>query len=201
MPTEAPPVAPLDIQDTPLEGVRILRPQIWKDARGSFFESWQKPRFDAHGHAAPFVQDNVVTSGRGVLRGLHYQFPRAQLKFISVHHGAVFDVAVDVRAGSPTFGKWFGLELSAENHAQLWIEPGFAHGYQVLSDTAVVSYKCTEVYVPSDDRTLLWSDPQIGIRWPLENPVLSPKDAGARRLAEIPRDQLFVYENRETTNK
>jgi dTDP-4-dehydrorhamnose 3,5-epimerase len=185
----APP--PLQVEPTALAGVKLLRPQAYADARGSFFEAWHRPRFARLGLSADFVQDNVVGSRHQVLRGLHFQYPRAQLKLVSVLHGEVFDVVVDIRRGSATYGQWHGWNLSAENHLQLWIEPGFAHGYQVLSEYAVVNYKCTHVYEPADDRTVNWADPLIGINWPLPNPILSAKDQAARNLAEFPDHELF----------
>lgn len=174
-----------------MAGVKLLRPKAYLDARGSFFEAWHKPRFEEHGLAADFVQDNVVASGRGVLRGLHFQYPKAQLKLVSVLQGEVFDVVVDLRRKSPTYRRWCAFRLSSENHWQLWIEPGFAHGYQVLSESAVLSYKCSQVYDPAADRTLFWADPAIGIDWPLPDPKLSSKDSSARRLAEFSDAELF----------
>lgn len=182
----------LNSEPPPFAGITILRPPRYPDARGAFFEAWQKPRFEAQGLTAEFVQDNVVTSRRGVLRGLHFQYPRAQLKLVTVLHGEVYDVVVDIRRGSPTYGRWFGLHLSADNGLQLWIEPGFAHGYQVLSGMAVLSYKCSHIYEPDDDRTVYWADPCIEIRWPLPDPLLSAKDASARRLAEFADNEIFA---------
>ncbi len=186
----------MQVQASPLAEVRVLRPRSYEDARGSFFEAWHRPRFEDLGLVAEFVQDNVVTSHRAVVRGLHFQAPRSQLKLVSVLHGEVFDVVVDIRRGSPTYGQWYGLALSAANRIQFWIEPGFAHGYQVLSDSAVVSYKCTHIYEPTDDRTVFWADPAIGITWPLgDDAILSTKDVAARRLAELLDNQLFSYQS------
>ncbi len=179
------------VEPSPLAGVRVVHPPAFPDARGWFFEAWHQPRFGQHGLEANFVQDNVVTSHRNVLRGLHFQYPRAQVKLVSVLHGEVFDVVVDIRRGSPTYRQWFSVNLSALNHLQLWIEPGFAHGYQVLSESAVISYKCSHVYEPADDRTIHWADPALGIAWPVPDPLLSEKDAKARRLADFPPNEFF----------
>ncbi len=184
--------SPLLLESTPLPGATLLKPRIYPDNRGYFLEAWHKFRYEQLGLRADFVQDNIVTSHHRVLRGLHYQYPRAQVKLVTVLHGAVFDVVVDIRRNSPTFGQWFGVELSARNCWQLWIEPGFAHGYQVISDQAVISYKCSHVYEPADDRTLLFRDPAIGITWPLGNPILSDKDDRAKPLAEFQANEIFT---------
>jgi dTDP-4-dehydrorhamnose 3,5-epimerase len=180
---------PYFVTQTPLEGVLVLEPKVFGDARGFFFESFNARDFEqATGFKGIFVQDNHSKSAKGVLRGLHYQTQHAQGKLVRVVQGAVFDVAVDIRQGSPTFGKWFGLELSAENKKQLWIPAGLAHGFLVTSDSAEFLYKTTDYYHPEFERSLLWSDPAIGIDWPLhvldEAPLLAGKDAQARTLKE-----------------
>ena len=178
----------MKITPTALPGVLLLEPKVHGDSRGFFLESWNRQAFDAAvGYEVHFVQDNHSRSARGVLRGLHYQLPpHAQGKLVRVVQGAVFDVAVDVRRGSPTFGRWEGIELSAENHRQLWIPPGFAHGFLVLSETADFLYKTTGYYVPASERAIRWDDPHIGIEWPLSgtSPILSAKDSAAASLAE-----------------
>jgi dTDP-4-dehydrorhamnose 3,5-epimerase len=177
-----------------LPEVLVFFPRAFEDARGRFLEVYSAERYAAAGLDARFVQDNVSYSHGGVLRGLHLQHPRGQGKLVSVVEGAVFDVAVDVRRGSPTFGRWAGYTLSAENAAQLWIPPGFAHGFVVTTERAVVTYKCTDVYVPSAERAIRWDDPAIGIDWPIREPVLSPKDATAPPLASMGEDALPRWE-------
>ncbi|PJJ96383.1 dTDP-4-dehydrorhamnose 3,5-epimerase [Lysobacteraceae bacterium NML91-0213] len=181
------------IEPTALPGCAIIEPVVWGDARGVFFEAWNAERFGAHGLPTRFVQSNVSSSTQGVLRGLHYQWPRPQGKLVSVLEGEVFDVAVDIRRGSPHFGRWAGVVLSAENRRQLWIPEGFAHGFAVLSEHAVFSYLCTDVYVKEADAGVRWDDPDIGIDWPIASPVLSDKDAAAPRLAEVAEDRLPAY--------
>jgi len=183
----------MNVLETPLPGVLIVEPRVFGDDRGFFLESWQHDRYRAAGIGLPFVQDNFSRSARGTLRGLHYQLRHPQGKLVSVSRGAVFDVAVDARVGSPTFGQWFGLELSEQNHRQLWIPPGFAHGFLALSEVADFSYKCTDYYAPDDDNSLLWNDPDLAIAWPLDGvvPNLSRKDAAGKPLkdATLPRFQ------------
>lgn len=175
----------MTVSETRLSGVLLLEPRVFEDERGSFFESWSEERYRQVGIPGPFVQDNVSMSHRNVLRGLHYQeSPRAQGKLVSVLQGRVFDVAVDLRSGSPTFGGWVGFELCSDRRGQLYLPPGCAHGFAVLSETAVFSYKCTDYYSPEHERSLRWNDPDIGIEWPLRRPVVSPKDAAAPRLRE-----------------
>lgn len=179
---------------TPIPGLLIITPQVFGDQRGFFMESWNRRRYhetilELAGY--DFVQDNFSLSRRGILRGLHFQNPAAQGKLVSVLEGEVFDVAVDIRRGSRTFGQWHGLNLSAENHLQFFIPPGFAHGFAVLSETALFHYKCTEYYSPKDEKAIRWDDPEIGIQWPLKDPILSPRDAAAPLLRDIPPDQLF----------
>ena len=170
---------------TAIEGVVLIEPRVFRDPRGCFHEVWHGARYEAAGLPGLFVQDNVSWSRRNVLRGLHVQHPHSQGKLVHVLDGEVFDVAVDVRKGSPTFGRWFGCRLSADNGHQVYIAPGLAHGFCVLSASAVVSYKCTEYYHPEAELTIAWNDPEIGIEWPVDEPVLSAKDAGAQRLAEL----------------
>jgi dTDP-4-dehydrorhamnose 3,5-epimerase len=175
-----------------LQGLLILEPKVFGDPRGYFMETWNQRRYTEAGFPANFVQDNLSFSGRGTLRGLHFQNPSPQSKLVSVLAGEVFDVAVDLRRSSPTFGKWHGLELSGENKRQFYIPAGFAHGFLVLSETALFHYKCTEFYSPKDEVTLLWNDPDMGIKWPLSQPNLSEKDMKGLRLREAPPEKLFV---------
>jgi dTDP-4-dehydrorhamnose 3,5-epimerase len=177
---------------TRIPGVVLVEPPVFADERGYFTESWNHERYAAAGVPARFVQDNLSFSRRHVLRGLHFQNPRAQGKLVSVLQGAVFDVAVDLRQGSPTFGKWVGAELSEENRLQMYVPEGFAHGFVVTSDTALFSYKCTDVYVPACERSLRWDDPDVGVRWPVAAPVLSPKDAAAPLLRDLPDEAFFA---------
>jgi len=164
---------------TPIEGLVVLEPRVFGDERGFFMESYNERRFQELTGAAPtFVQDNHSRSAQGVLRGLHYQVEQAQGKLVRVVQGAVFDVAVDLRRASPTFGRWFGVELSADNKRQLWVPPGFAHGFLVLSESADFLYKTTDYYAPQHERCVAWDDASIGVEWPLggREPVLSAKD-------------------------
>ncbi|HVZ46141.1 MAG TPA: dTDP-4-dehydrorhamnose 3,5-epimerase [Ramlibacter sp.] len=176
----------MQVHATRLPGVVILEPKVFGDARGFFMESFNQQAFDAAvGNTHRFVQDNHSRSARGVLRGMHYQIRQPQGKLVRVASGRVFDVAVDMRRSSPTFGQWAGVELSAENHRQLWVPPGFAHGFLVLSEWADFLYKTTDYYAPQHERALAWDDPHVGIAWPLEElataPVLSQKDQAAPR--------------------
>lgn len=179
----------MNIHKTPLDGVLVLEPKVFGDARGFFMESFNQQVFEAAvGHAVHFVQDNHSRSAKGVLRGLHYQHaPHAQGKLVRVVAGAVFDVAVDIRPGSATFGQWFGAELSADNHRQMWIPPGLAHGFLVLTDTADFLYKTTDYYAPQAEGAVRWNDPDVGITWPDLGmaPVLSGKDAAAPWLKDL----------------
>jgi dTDP-4-dehydrorhamnose 3,5-epimerase len=170
----------MQIIDTALTDVKILRPEVFGDSRGFFMETFRDSEFREKVADAAFVQDNHSRSGQGVLRGLHYQIRQPQGKLVRVIAGEVFDVAVDIRKGSPEFGRWTGAVLSAENKDMLWVPPGFAHGFYVMSGQAEFVYKCTEYYAPAHERVILWNDPAIGIDWPLPDgrlPVLSPKDA------------------------
>jgi len=169
---------------TDLPGVLIVEPEVFEDDRGFFFETQHRDKFAAAGIDATFVQDNHSHSVKGAVRGLHYQEPRAQGKLIRVVNGEVFDVAVDIRRGAPTFGRWIGVALSSANRRQLWVPPGFAHGLCVLSDEADVIYKVTDVYSPENDHAIAWNDPAIGIDWPVTEPRLSKRDAEAPSLAD-----------------
>jgi dTDP-4-dehydrorhamnose 3,5-epimerase len=176
----------MKLTPTSLAEVVLIEPEVFEDARGFFLESWHARKFAAAGIDAAFVQDNHSASSRWVLRGLHYQLRRPQGKLLRVVQGEVFDVAVDVRRSSPTFGRWVGTRLSAGDRRMLWVPPGFAHGFLVLSERAEFLYKCTEFYDPADERALLWSDPAVGIAWPLPphvDPIISTKDRVAPRLA------------------
>jgi dTDP-4-dehydrorhamnose 3,5-epimerase len=174
-------VRPLD----ELPDLVLFEPSVFHDARGRFAELHNAERYRLAGLHATFVQDNVSYSHRHVLRGMHFQHPHGQGKLVSVLHGEIFDVAVDVRMGSPTFGRWAGITLSAEHLRQLWIPSGFAHGFVVTGDHATVMYKATEAYLPAAERTVRWNDPALGIRWPVESPALAPRDASAPALADI----------------
>jgi dTDP-4-dehydrorhamnose 3,5-epimerase len=170
---------------TRLPEVLLIEPKVFGDSRGFFFESWNAREFERAGVSARFVQDNHSRSAKGVLRGLHFQVRQPQGKLIRVIAGEIFDVAVDIRRGSPTFGKWEGARLSAESKAMLWVPIGFAHGFCVLSDFAEVLYKATEFYAPEHERCILWNDPEIGIEWPLSGaPLLSAKDAAGLPLRD-----------------
>ena len=179
---------------TALPEVLLFEPKVFGDDRGFFFESWNRAAFAEHGLSPVFVQGNVSSSVRGVLRGLHYQWPNPQGKYVSVLEGEVWDVAVDIRRGSPTFGKWTAVLLSADNKRHFWIPEGFAHGFVALSEHALFTYLCTATYDPAADANVRWDDPAIGIDWPVAEPLLSPKDAVAPLLADIPLDRLPVYE-------
>lgn len=178
---------------TALTEIVIVEPKVFGDERGYFFETWHSARYGAAGLPSAFVQDNLSYSLRGVLRGLHFQNPYAQGKLLSVLQGEVFDVAVDIRRGSPTFARWVGVTLSAENRRQLYVPEGFAHGFCVRSDAALLQYKCTELYQPNAENSLRWDDPQFGIAWPVEQPILSEKDRRAPLLGEIDPEKLPVY--------
>jgi dTDP-4-dehydrorhamnose 3,5-epimerase len=173
---------------TDIPGVIVIEPAVYQDERGFFMETWQVDKFREAGLDRTFVQDNHSGSARNALRGLHYQLGRPQGKLVRVVAGEIFDVAVDLRRSSPTFGRWTGLTLSAENRLQLWVPEGFAHGYYVVSEWAEVIYKCTDVYLPAEERTLRWDDPDIGIAWPLgaEPPILSAKDAKGLAFTAAP---------------
>lgn len=175
---------------TALSDVVLIEPTVYSDQRGFFFEMWQQARYAELGLPHEFVQDNISRSSRGILRGLHVQEPFGQGKLIQVIEGEVFDVAVDVRVGSPTFGESICERIAADNRYQLYVPPGFAHGFYVVSDFALFMYKCTDFYRPEAELSIAWNDPELAIEWPVVDPVLSKKDAAAPRLAQIPRDRL-----------
>lgn len=177
---------------TELAGVLIIEPKVFSDNRGYFFESFQAERYLQHGIPGHFVQDNFSHSVKNTLRGLHYQLKHPQGKLISVSYGSVLDVIVDIRLSSPTFGESLCIELNAESPKQVYIPPGMAHGFFVLSDTVGFCYKCTDYYHPQDERGILWNDPDLKIGWPADEPILSPKDKEYPRLKDVPKDQLFI---------
>ncbi|HVI57416.1 MAG TPA: dTDP-4-dehydrorhamnose 3,5-epimerase [Luteimonas sp.] len=179
---------------TGLPGCVVIEPQVFGDERGQFYESFNLDKLAAHGLAPAFVQGNVSTSVRGVLRGLHYQWPRPQGKYVSVLEGEVWDVAVDIRRGSPTFGKWEAVLLSAANRRHFWIPEGYAHGFAVLSERATFTYLCTQTYDRDADAGIRWDDPALAIDWPVAEPILSAKDARAPLLADVPAERLPVFE-------
>lgn len=181
------------IKGTKLAGVRVIEPQIFADARGHFLEIYQNQRYVTQSITDHFVQDNLSFSTKDVLRGLHYQLRQPQAKLVLVLDGRIFDVAVDIRLGSPSFGKWFGVVLSSEDYRQVFIPQGFAHGFCVLSETARVLYKCTDYHAPADERGLVWNDETLAIEWPVRAPVLSPKDAAYPSLKEISPDDLPLF--------
>ncbi|MFC1762495.1 dTDP-4-dehydrorhamnose 3,5-epimerase [Planctomycetota bacterium] len=185
----------MKITEAPLPGVLHIEPRVFDDARGFFLETWSRARYREAGIKQEFVQDNLSYSSRGTLRGLHYQYPRGQGKLVQVYTGEVFDVAVDIRSDSPTFGQWFGKILTAEKRNQLYVPPGFAHGFYVLSEAVLFGYKCTDYYSRATEGGVQWNDPAIGISWPLQGePILSAKDVVHGPLAQIPRDQLPTME-------
>ena len=176
----------MNVIKTKLDDCVIIEPKVFGDERGFFLETFQAERYASEaGITSPFVQDNHSRSSKSVLRGLHFQKTKPQGKLVRVVRGQVYDVAVDIRNGSPTYGQWEGLILSEENKTQLWVPPGFAHGFVVLSDTADFEYKCTDYYDPSDEGSILWNDSDLDIPWPIDNPILSNKDASADRLADL----------------
>lgn len=181
----------MQITTSALHGLMIIQPKIFQDNRGYFYEVFQQKRYEEMGIPA-FVQDNFSRSTRNVLRGLHYQLPNPQGKLVYVTRGSVWDVAVDIRKSSPTFGQWFGITLSDENHTQLYIPPGFAHGFCVLSDEADFHYKCTDYYTPGAEQGIAWNDTTLNIPWPVQHPVLSPKDEIFPFLHEHTHEKLFA---------
>lgn len=185
----------MNVVPTLIPGVMLIEPRVFRDDRGYFLETFSASKYGPSGLPTEFAQDNMSCSSPGVLRGLHYQFPTAQGKLVGVAKGEVYDVAVDIRVGSPTFGRWVGARLSAENARQLYIPEGFAHGFQVLRDEpAIFSYKCTNGYDPAGQCSILWNDPDLAIEWPGGSPLLSPKDAEAPRLREVPESRLPRFE-------
>ncbi|MEM9243617.1 MAG: dTDP-4-dehydrorhamnose 3,5-epimerase [Pseudomonadota bacterium] len=195
----------MKVSDTKIPGVKLIQPDVYGDERGYFYESFQQQRYHDHGIEAVFIQDNQSYSRRGVLRGLHHQKQYTQGKLVSAMSGQIFDVVVDIRHGSPTFGQWLSVILTGEQHNQLYVPPGLAHGFLVMSETAHFAYKCTDYYHPESEMSIQWHDPDIGIAWPLENiaPVVSAKDNNACRLRDIPIADLPVYsycENKPKTS-
>lgn len=184
----------MNVIETKIPGVLIIEPKVFGDARGFFKETWQKERYEDIGITGEFIQDNLSFSTQGVLRGLHYQHPHEQGKLVSVVMGEVFDVAIDIRVGSPTLGQWVGVTLSEENHRQFWVPPGFAHGFCVLSENAYFTYKCNDAYTPSAEGGIMWNDPDIAIDWPIKDAVLSDKDQIYTRLKDVSKDRLPKYE-------
>ena len=184
----------MKIIDTNLEGVLIIETAVFEDSRGFFMETYHKQRYRDSGIDPPFVQDNLSSSVRGTLRGLHYQHPHAQAKLVQVILGEIFDVVVDIRKGSPTFGQWNGVNLSDKNKRQLFIPKGFAHGFCVLSEMAYFSYKCTGFYNPYDEGGIKWADPDLDIKWPVKDPILSHKDKQYPCLKDIPSERLPLYD-------
>ena len=180
----------MKVTETKLPGVVIVEPDVYGDERGFFLETWSQKRYAEAGLPKTFVQDNMSYSHKGILRGLHLQHPHGQGKLVHVVAGEVFDVAVDVRVGSPTFGQWDGVLLSAENHKQIYIPPGFAHGFCVTSDSALFAYKCTELYKREAELGIAYNDPDIGIQWPIDDPRVSAKDSVFAKLADIDTDKL-----------
>ena len=180
----------MNIITTSIEGVLVIEPIVFMDNRGFFMETYNRNRYINAGINTLFVQDNLSYSVRGTVRGLHYQIRRPQAKLIQVITGEIFDVAVDIRPGSPTFGKWTGVHLSDRNRSQLFIPEGFAHGFCVLSETAHFLYKCSHFFAPDDEGGIIWSDPHIGIDWPVEDPIVSEKDKQLQCLAELNPNQL-----------
>lgn len=184
----------MEIIETELPGVLIIVPDVFGDSRGFFLETWNRERYAACGVDEDFIQDNLSLSGSGVVRGLHYQMPQMQAKLVYVIQGEVYDVAVDIRTGSPTFGKWYGVKLSDKNKLQLYLPVGFAHGFSVLSETALFAYKCSDFYNREADSGIAWDDPDLGIDWKVAEPSLSQKDQRLPRLKDVDASRLPVYE-------
>lgn len=183
----------MKVTETSLSGALVIEPRVFGDSRGFFYESYNENAFREAGIDRRFVQSNVSRSSRGVLRGLHYQCPQPQGKLVSVLEGEVYDVAVDIRVGSPTFGRWAAVMLTAENHKHFWIPEGFAHGFCVVSEHATFSYQCTDFYAPAADGGIRWDDPALAIDWPVSDPILSDKDRKAPLLADVPATRLPEY--------
>lgn len=191
----------MQIETTQLPGVLVITPRVFTDPRGFIFESYSQQTFRSHGIETTFVQDNHSKSARGTLRGLHFQLPPvAQVKLVRAIRGAIWDVAVDLRVGSPTFGQWCGVELSAENFRQLYVPIGFAHGFCVLSDVAEVLYKTSNFYSPAHEHGIIWNDPTLGVAWPITEPLLSVRDQRAGALAEYLAGTPFVYDRSDAAH-
>ena len=185
----------MNVRETKLPGVLVLKPDVYSDERGFFLETWNSRRYLEAGVKDSFVQDNISFSKKGVLRGLHFQYPQSQAKLVQVLSGEVMDVAVDIRRDSATFGQWVGEVLSEGNHRQMYIPSGFAHGYFVTSEAAIFSYKCTDFYNPASEGGIIWNDPDININWPVTEPVLSAKDTSFPRLRDIQPEKLPQLES------
>ena len=183
----------MNVHKTELDGVVVIEPNVFNDQRGYFLETYNQKRYQEIGINSNFVQDNLSFSKKGTLRGLHYQYPHDQAKLVQVIQGEVFDVVVDIRRKSPMFGKWIGQYLSDENNLQIFVPEGFAHGFCVLSDTALFHYKCSDFYAPECEGGVLWSDPDVGVDWPLDSPLVSEKDAQFSCLKDIAEDRLPSY--------
>ena len=180
----------MKVESTGIAGLLLITPQTYADARGFFLESFQRERYRDAGIIEDFVQDNHSRSARHVLRGLHFQICRPQAQIVSILRGTVFDVAVDLRRDSATFGRWYGLELSDRKQRQIYMAPGIAHGFCVLSELADLHYKVSQYYDAGDEGSVIWNDPDIGVEWPISDPILAPKDAASPRLRDLPRDRL-----------
>ena len=182
----------LEVVKEPLPGLLVIKPKVFKDKRGFFLETWQKERYKEIGIKEDFVQDNWSRSTKGVLRGLHFQRQHPQGKLVSVRSGKIFDVAVDLRENSKTFGQWYGEEFSDENYLQMYVPPGFAHGFCVLSETADFVYKCTEYYYPNDEGGIIWNDSDLNITWPISDPIVSSKDRHVLTFSEFKKSKSEV---------
>ena len=183
----------MKVSETSLKGVLIVEPDVFGDKRGFFMETYNQKRYWESGIDLIFVQDNLSCSVRWTLRGLHYQHPHAQAKLVQVIEGEIFDVAVDIRRNSPAFGKWTGVRLSDEDRCQVYVPEGFAHGFCVLSETAIIMYKCSDFYAPHSEQGILWRDPDLGIEWPVEDPLVSDKDSKYSFLKDVSSERLPVY--------
>jgi dTDP-4-dehydrorhamnose 3,5-epimerase len=184
------------VTELSLPGLLHIEPVFFGDSRGYFLQTWQAEKYRAAGLSGSFVQDNLSLSKQGTLRGLHYQKPNTQGKLVFVLKGEVWDVAVDLRLGSPTFGKWEAVTLKGQTHNQLYVPPGLAHGFCVLSEEALFTYKCTDFYAPECEHGIIWNDPDLNIPWPVKNPILSSKDGKYPRFREIPESHLFHWETK-----
>jgi dTDP-4-dehydrorhamnose 3,5-epimerase len=190
----------MQVLDTKLPGVLIIEPKVFGDSRGYFYETFQLKRYSDIGLPQTWVQDNLSFSSKGIIRGLHLQNPYPQGKLVSVLKGRVFDVAVDVRLGSPHYGQWVGVILDDENKRQLYIPPGFAHGFAVMTDGTIFSYKCTDYYHPECELSIIYDDSDLGITWPVENPIVSKKDSEGTPFKSLPRDKLIQYQTNARLN-
>lgn len=185
----------MEFESTYIEDVVLIKPEVYEDERGFFLETFRRSYFRDYGLDVEFLQDNMSASAKGTIRGLHYQIKNRQAKLLMVPKGKILDVAVDLRRGSPTFGKYVSVILSGQNKHQLYIPEGFAHGYSVLADNTLVSYKCSDYYNPEAERGLFWNDPELDINWQVQNPIVSEKDQNQPQLTEIPNKDLFTYQS------